>query len=505
YDFTWTEVNGDFKDDSTITVDFYEQPEADAGQGGDTCGQTFELHAKYSVTNASGYWQQTEGPGIPDWGNRESNNTSVKVDQYGTYEFTWTETNGTCSDNESISVTFKEPAVADAGEDVTIDEGDSVQLNASGGQDYSWSPSEGLSDPTAPDPVAEPRTTTTYTVTVTNEAGCTDTDEITITVNPAEFAQAGPDTAICRGGTAQLQASGGVSYHWKPSIGLSDPETENPEASPEQTTTYQVFVVNEKGLEDSAEVTVTVNPLPELSIQDQYEICEGDTVRLNAEGAGDFEWYPKENMNRYDIPDPLAYPENTTTYRVDLTNEYQCSRSKEVTIQVYQKPEADAGEDQTLNYQFETILDANRPVEGNGEWSVVEGNAVFEDITDPKTKVTDLELKENILQWSVDNGVCPVAEDQVSITVKDINPPTVITPNQDNKNDYFRIPGMEKTEYEEFIVFDKWGNEVFREKNYQEDWDGRNHQGDKLMPDTYFYILKLKSGRVLKGFINIEE
>ncbi|MFW6100978.1 MAG: gliding motility-associated C-terminal domain-containing protein, partial [Bacteroidota bacterium] len=429
----------------------------------------------------------------------------VKVDQYGTYEFTWTETNGPCSDNESISVTFKEPAVADAGEDVTIDEGDSVQLNASGGQDYSWSPSEGLSDPTAPDPVAEPRTTTTYTVTVTNEAGCTDTDEITITVNPAEFAQAGPDTAICRGGTAQLQASGGVSYHWKPSIGLSDPETENPEASPEQTTTYQVFVVNEKGLEDSAEVTVTVNPLPELSIQDQYEICEGDTVRLNAEGAGDFEWYPKENMNRYDIPDPLAYPENTTTYRVDLTNEYQCSRSKEVTIQVYQKPEADAGEDQTLNYQFETILDANRPVEGNGEWSVVEGNAVFEDITDPKTKVTDLELKENILQWSVDNGVCPVAEDQVSITVKDINPPTVITPNQDNKNDYFRIPGMEKTEYEEFIVFDKWGNEVFREKNYQEDWDGRNHQGDKLMPDTYFYILKLKSGRVLKGFINIEE
>lgn len=236
-----------------------------------------------------------------------------------------------------------------------------------------------------------------------------------------------------------------------------------------------------------------------------YEMCEGDTIRLTAEGTGNFQWEPEESLNRADTAAPLAYPANTTTYSVVLTNEYQCSQSGEVTVEVYRQPEAYAGENQTLNYQFETTLDANRPVEGEGEWSVVEGNAVFDDISDPKTRVTELEKKENILQWSVSNEVCPVARDQVSITVEDVFTPTAITPNHDGKNDYFRIPGLEITEYEEFIVFNKFGNEVFRDEKYEGDWDGINNQGNQLMPDTYFYILKLKSGRVLKGYINIEE
>jgi gliding motility-associated-like protein len=286
---------------------------------------------------------------------------------------------------------------------------------------------------------------------------------------------------------------------------LSDTEVPDPEASPDQTTTYQVFVVNEKGLEDSAEVTVTVNPLPELSVQDIYEMCEGDTIQLSAEGTGNFLWEPEESLNRADTAEPLAYPVNTTTYRVTLTDEFQCSRSGRVTVEVYRQPEADAGDDQTLDYQFETTLDANRPLDGEGEWSVVEGNGIFEDASDPKTRVSELEMKENTFEWSVDNGICPVATDQVTITVEDIFTPTVITPNHDNKNDYFRIPGMEVTEYDEFIVFNKFGNEVFRDENYQGDWDGINNQGNQLMPDTYFYILRLKSGRVLKGYINIEE
>ena len=58
------------------------------------------------------------------------------------------------------------------------------------GLSYEWSPATGLSDPTVADPLAFPTTTTTYTLTVTNEHGCTATDEVTINVNEAIDASA---------------------------------------------------------------------------------------------------------------------------------------------------------------------------------------------------------------------------------------------------------------------------------------------------------------------------
>ena len=74
---------------------------------------------------------------------------------------------------------------ANAGEDVTIIQGRTVELRASGGVTYQWEPAEGLSSATVSNPVASPDKTTTYTVTVTTAEGCVDTDEVTVEVIPA--------------------------------------------------------------------------------------------------------------------------------------------------------------------------------------------------------------------------------------------------------------------------------------------------------------------------------
>ena len=73
--------------------------------------------------------------------------------------------------------------VANAGVDVAICKGASTTLNGSGGGTYSWSPAYGLSATNIANPVATPGVTTTYTLTVTN-GGCTNTDKVTVTVNP---------------------------------------------------------------------------------------------------------------------------------------------------------------------------------------------------------------------------------------------------------------------------------------------------------------------------------
>lgn len=98
-----------------------------------------------------------------------------------------TGSNGACDASETVVITVQVP-VANAGNDITICDGQLTQLNATGGTVYSWSPSTGLSNTNISGPIASPGTTTTYTVTTTDALGCTATDVVTVTVNPTPTA-----------------------------------------------------------------------------------------------------------------------------------------------------------------------------------------------------------------------------------------------------------------------------------------------------------------------------
>lgn len=77
------------------------------------------------------------------------------------------------------------PVIVSAGPDTSICLGTPVQLNATGGQSYSWSPATGLSATNISNPFANPATTTTYTVAVTVSPGCVEYDQVVVTVNNA--------------------------------------------------------------------------------------------------------------------------------------------------------------------------------------------------------------------------------------------------------------------------------------------------------------------------------
>ncbi len=100
----------------------------------------------------------------------------------GTYTDTITSVKG-CDSIIVTTLTINSPS-ANAGADVTIVNGTTTQLNASGGTTYTWSPAMALSCMPCPDPVASPTVTTTYFVTSTNAGNCTATDSITVTVVP---------------------------------------------------------------------------------------------------------------------------------------------------------------------------------------------------------------------------------------------------------------------------------------------------------------------------------
>jgi gliding motility-associated-like protein len=96
-------------------------------------------------------------------------------------------------------------------------------------------------------------------------------------------------------------------------------------------------------------------------------------------------------------------------------------------------------------------------------------------------------------------------EDNVSkseITVLPMLIPNTITPNGDQVNDTFEIPGLNKFSNNELLIFNRWGNHVFESKGYKNDWGA-----DGLVSGSYFYVLRGfdESGKEFKftGFVQV--
>jgi gliding motility-associated-like protein len=136
-------------------------------------------------------------------------------------------------------------------------------------------------------------------------------------------------------------------------------------------------------------------------------------------------------------------------------------------------------------------------------WVLETGSGTFEDETDPQSEVSDLSVGDNLFSWKVSNGVCPDAMDQVTITVRELFTPTVITPNNDGENDFLVFQGIEFQEGSMLLIYNRWGTEVYRNRDYKNDWDGKDKKGRDLIPDTYYYILELPSSKVIKSFVEI--
>ena len=113
------------------------------------------------------------------------NLTNTTVAQTGDYQLL-VDNNG-CQDSMTVSIVVSPAPTADAGTDVEMCGTGGVQLNASGGSTYLWSPTTGLSNPAISNPLANPSNTTLYNVTVSNAAGCEANDQVRITVGASEI------------------------------------------------------------------------------------------------------------------------------------------------------------------------------------------------------------------------------------------------------------------------------------------------------------------------------
>ncbi len=219
------------------------------------------------------------------------------------YHLVVTDANG-CQNRDSITVIMLDPIEVEAGPDVEICYGDTVQLSATFNERYAyvWTPAYWISDVSVPDPYVWPDSTIIYQVTVidTSQYACgSASDEIQVIVHPLPNIRIVPKVdTIARGESVQLVASGGVQYEWFPEYGLDHSGVYNPIASPETTTVYVVRVVDVYGCVNWDTAIVYVRE-PEVWIPSAFS-PNGDGLNddIGVEGYG-FVRYDFRVFDRY--------------------------------------------------------------------------------------------------------------------------------------------------------------------------------------------------------------
>ena len=372
-----------YSDTFTIYIDSL--PIVNAGIDQSIC--IFEQALLFASGNAINYsWNNGVIDGIPF--NPISTNE---------YIVTGESTEG-CFNTDTVLINVNPLPNVDAGSSTSICTGDSVQLNATGASTYIWTPSAGLSDPNIPDPFASPTTVTTYTVTGTDTNGCVNSNSVTISLHNLPTATVSNDTIICNGDTAQLIASGGTNYIWSPADSLSGTVISNPLAWPSASTTYQVIISDANNCMDTAQVTVGVSNLPNVSAGSDADICFSDTIQLNASGAATYSWSPTDSLSNAAIANPLAWPSDTTQYIVTGFNALGCLYTDTIMINVNPLPLADVGPDEWIcpgdNVQLQATGGAVylwTPASGLSDPNIADPVATLTDTTTYQVEVTSSE------------------------------------------------------------------------------------------------------------------
>ena len=242
--------------------------------------------------------------------------------------------------------------------------------------------------------------------------------------------------------------------------------------------------------------TICQTPPPTITADGPLTLCEGESVTLTSSPGSTYLWSTGATTESINVT-------TSGSYTVKITNANGCISAESVPLEtvVNKYPVALAGSDQELQYTFETHMNASLSAGETGEWSLVSGSGKIVDKNSPVTMITDLSAGENKFLWKVQNNNCESFA-EVIVTVHNLVIPSVITPDGDGKNDYFKI--SLNTDKVELIIFNRWGNEEYSNKEYLNDWDGRNNKGDELPADTYFYIIKYGNSNIFKGSVLIK-
>jgi hypothetical protein len=321
-----------------VNVNVLPQPIVNAGIDQTVCATTPVILFAQTTANTP-----TAVTGF-QWNNSVVNATQFTPTATATYTVTATGANG-CTNQDQVVVTVLALPTVNAGNDITVCAGLSATLNATGAATYSWNNGVTQAIP------FYPNATTSYTVTGTGANGCTNQDQVVVTVSTGPTVTVTGNQVVCANSPATLSAASTNSMggFWTTSNGLGtiSPNISNGTVTYVPTANDPVvvnltYVASNACGNASQSTTLTVLPSPTVNAGPDIASCAGLPVTLSATSNGFITW----NNN---VSNNVAFvPGSTATYTVTAVGANNCTNTDQMVLTVLALPDVNAGADQTI-------------------------------------------------------------------------------------------------------------------------------------------------------------
>jgi gliding motility-associated-like protein len=377
---------------------------------------------------------------------------------------------------------------------------------------YTWTASPTLSSLTSATVIANPVSTTIYTVS-SILLGCLTSVTSTVTVMTPTLTFTPVSSTMCAGSSATLSVFGASSYSWSPALGLSSASGSPVIASPAATTVYSV--TGTAGTCSSiATTTVHVVPMPVLSIATNSssacgKLCVDFSETSNLQSA--LIQYSFGDGSTGTAHNPSHCYEAAGTYLASATITDQsagCTASATpVVLTVYPEPLAQFTITEGTTLPTGSVAHAINTSTNAVQylWSLC-GDLEYtsKDLTTPALDAGNCCL--SLLAISDQGCMDSVTKCIDVVSEPFINIPNVFTPNNDAKNDVFRISASGIRSFS-CSIFDRWGLKMYEWNDVNGSWDGKTKNGAPAPDGSYFFIIDYTDAdgilKTEKGFLSL--
>ncbi len=272
--------------------------------------------------------------------------------------------------------------------------------------------------------------------------------------------------------------------------------------------TYDVKLraISDKGCQKDTVIPVIVFAFPQIDYTFDNECVFDEVQFINTStinsGSQTYLWeFGDDSLSI--SQSPLHIYQRSGFYPIQLTatSDNNCIDSMTQIIEIYALPLVDAGIDTNVSYGFNVDLMGISPTAEIISWTPAET------VIDNTSLITEARpLESTLFSLQVTDEFGCISTDEVYITVDmdyKLLVTNVVTPNGDGKNDTWKVFNASSFDIIHIRIYDIWGMEVFKQDNYQTEWDGVVNL-DRLIEGTYYYTITFdESDRVYKGAVNI--
>jgi gliding motility-associated-like protein len=424
------------------------------------------------------------------------NDTGSKVDfinnASGIFYVIGTDENG-CKSKDSFSTKSFVPHQVSVMERVyEACKGDSVHVKAVGVKNYEWIPNVNFETPFESSSLVLVDSTTKLFVKGVDENGCKSIDSFFVkynTVSPVIIKD--KELSGCKGDNIEVEATGVRYYSWIPDSLFTPNNSAKTSFIVDSNGVYYVIGIDANGCKSIDSFTVSVENPPQVTIlQDQFSGCKGDIIELEATGVNHYVWLPDYNFTNPTESKTRMVLVESGTFIVKGYNNINCVSYDTFNVNVNPLPNVKIQTSGKYLNCLKNDITLTATGAQNYTWSPAH---IFNNPTSSSSTI-QLNGSAYVYVKGIDGNGCESA-DSVRIEYEGdaiVKFPNAFTPNNDSYNDEFKPIVHCAKELKEFLIYDRWGNQMFNTQVLDEGWDG-TFGGKPCVVGVYYYLYIIKS------------